>query len=64
MKPYFSNSGAWVQFERLGIPSGDYLVTLYAPNDDTFDRIRCDTYSSARAYFKVFKAIAKNWGKS
>lgn len=63
MKPYFSNTGAWVQFEVLQ-HNGMYTVTLYAPNDNAHDRIRCDDYSSARDYFKSFKTIAKNWGKS
>jgi hypothetical protein len=62
MKPYFAKSGAWVQCETL-FPSGMYNVTLYAPDDNVHDRIRCDDYRDALAYRRSFVAIAKNWGK-
>jgi len=61
MKPYFAKSGAWVQFETLN-PSGMYLVTLYAPDDSTHDRIRCDDYRAALEYRRAFVQLAKNWG--
>ena len=61
MKPYFSTSGAWVQFETLR-PSGYHVVTLYDPSDNVHDRIRCDDYRDALGYRRSFIAIAKNWG--
>jgi len=62
MKPYFAKSGAWVQFETL-IPSGMYSVTLYAPDDNKHDHIRCDSYCMAQEYRRAFVALAKNfWG--
>lgn len=61
IKPYFSKSGAWVQFENL-TPSGCHVETLYDPSDNVHDRIKCDDYSDALAYRRSFVAIAKNWG--
>lgn len=60
MKPFFSKSGAWVQFETL-TPSGYYMVTLYDPSGNQSDRVRCDDYRDALAYRKSFIQIAKNW---
>jgi hypothetical protein len=61
MKPYVSKSGAWVQFETIE-HSGMYKVTLYAPDDNVHDRVRCDDYRDALAYRRSFINIAKNWG--
>lgn len=61
MKPYFANSGAWVNFETL-TPSGYYVVTVYAPSGEVHDRVRCDDYRAALDYRRAFVAIAKHWG--
>lgn len=62
MKPYFAKSGAWVQFETL-FPSGYHMVTLYDPDDNVLDRVRCDDIVDLCAYRCMFVAIANNWGK-
>jgi len=44
-------------FERL-TPSGMYLVQCYV-GSELHDKVRCDDYRDALAYFRAFKAIAK-----
>ena len=51
-------TGAWTVFEKL--PSGMYMVKLYASNGDLRDKVRCDDYANARSYLKSFNLIAKN----
>lgn len=62
MKPYFAKSGAWVQFETL-FPSGYYMVTLYDPEGNVANRIRCDDIVDACVYRCRFVTIARKWGK-
>lgn len=51
-------NGAYASFEKL-FPSGMYLVQAKQPSGTVIDRMRCDTYSDAMAYWKAFKAVAK-----
>ena len=51
-------SNGYATLERL-FPSGMYLVQCYV-GTELHDKIRCDTYESAREYYKAFQAIAKN----
>jgi len=40
--------------------NGMITVKLYAPDDSLLDKVRVDTRSAARDYFRAFCAIAKN----
>ncbi len=51
----FENN-AYVTFEKIG---SWYFVQCRAPNGELHDKIRCDDYSSARAYYRAFQAVAK-----
>lgn len=62
MKPYFADSGAWVQFETLE-HSGMYKVTLFDTENNVHDRVRCDDHSDALAYRRSFIKLANQLDK-
>lgn len=63
MKPYFADSGAWVQFETVD-HSGMYIVTLYDTENNVHDRVKCDDHSNALAYRRAFIKLANQLEKS
>ena len=53
-------NGAYVS-QDLPLPiSGLIVVKVYKPNGELHDKVKCYERSTAREYFKAFKAIAKN----
>lgn len=52
-------NGASVSMEKL-FPSGMYLIELRNPVGDLHDKMRCDDYREACAYYKSFGNIARN----
>lgn len=50
---------AFVTMEKMS-HSGMYLVQGWNDAGRCFDKIRCDDYRNALAYFKSFCAIARN----
>ena len=50
-------NGAYVTFEKT--LDGYYLVTCRGANGYLLDRVKCDDYVNARAYYKSFAAIAR-----
>lgn len=56
-KIYNYKSGAWVEFEKIGIW---YRVAVYSATGAQLDKIRLDDYRNALAYLQSFRAIAKN----
>lgn len=63
MKPYFADSGAWVQFETVK-HSGMYKVTLFDTENNVHDRVRCDDRSDALAYRRSFIKLANQLDKT
>jgi len=59
MKPYFANTGAWVNLESIR-HNGFYAVMLIDPSGNIHDRILTDDYQSALEYRRSFIQIAKN----
>lgn len=57
MKIKMFKSGAYATIEKT--PSGYYLVTCRGPNGALIDKVMCDDYANARAYYKSFAAIAR-----
>lgn len=49
-------NGASVLYEKL---NGWYCIRLCNPAGDAIDKVRCDSYRDAQAYYKAFKAIAR-----
>jgi hypothetical protein len=56
-------NGALVTFETA-FPSGMHTVLLRNPQGEVHDKVRCDDYKEALAYFNAFKATAKNLWKA
>jgi hypothetical protein len=56
-KTFTSKSGAFVLFEK---DAGWYKVLVRAPSGDLHDKMRCDSYSEALAYYRSFCKIARN----
>ena len=59
MKIKTFKNGAYVTQEEPSFPSGMITVTLKAANGNIVDRMRCDTKTQAREYFKAFSKLAK-----
>ena len=57
MKIKLFKNGAYATFEKT--LHGYYLVTCRGANGYLLDRIKCDDYANARAYYKSFAAIAR-----
>lgn len=56
-------NGYSVTHEKL-LPSGMYLVELRDDSGNLLDKVRCDDYCDSLAYYRSFKGIARNGGKT
>ena len=52
-------NGASVSMEKL-FPSGMYCIVARSPSGEVLDKVRCDSYLAARAWFVMLGTIAKN----
>ena len=50
----------WSTYMERLLPSGMYRVNVRNASGDIHDKVRCDDYQDARAYFRSFNAIARN----
>lgn len=53
------DNDAYASIEKL-FPSGMYLVECRGSNGEMLDKMRCDDYQNALAYYKAFCKLAKN----
>ena len=53
-------NGAYVVLEAPSFPGGMSSVFIRDPQGNIHDKIKCDSRTQAREYFRAFKKIAKN----
>ena len=58
MKIKTFKNGAYATFEKTQY--GYYLVTCRGANGALIDKVMCDDYANARAYYKSFATIARH----